>query len=109
MRARLPQLGLPMLAKELAEMAHRRRTYQIRVAFALLLFSMLALICLPNYAAASLPAGGLLGQGRQLLDVLYVVEWVGLCLFVPAVVSGALAAEKERNTLQLLFVTRLGP
>ncbi len=30
-------------------------------------------------------------------------------LFVPAIVSGALTAEKERNTLQLLFLTRLGP
>ena len=30
-------------------------------------------------------------------------------MFVPAVVSGALTAEKERNTLQLLFLTKLGP
>jgi hypothetical protein len=44
-----------------------------------------------------------------LLNVLYEIEWFGLCLFVPAIVSGALAAEKERNTLQLLFLTRLGP
>jgi ABC-type transport system involved in multi-copper enzyme maturation permease subunit len=109
MHARFAKLGLPMLAKELAEMAQRRRTYGIRAAFAVLLFSMSALVCLPDYLAARSSPRGLLGQGRQLLDVLYVVEWVGLCLFVPAVVSGALAAEKERNTLQLLFVTRLGP
>ncbi len=98
-----------MLAKELVEMAQRRRTYGIRVAFAALLFSVSALVSLPSYRAARLSPRGLLGQGAQLLDVLYVVEWVGLCLFVPAVVSGALAAEKERNTLQLLFVTRMGP
>lgn len=109
MKLRLATLGLPMLAKELAEMAQRRRTYSIRVAFAALLFSMLALVCLPAYRAALLSPRGLFGQGAELLDVLYKVEWVGLCLFVPAVVSGALAAEKERNTLQLLFVTRLGP
>jgi ABC-type transport system involved in multi-copper enzyme maturation permease subunit len=109
MKSRLTRLSLPMLAKELVEMAQRRRTYGIRVAFAVLLFSVSALVSLPSYRAARLSPGGLLGQGAQLLDVLYVVEWVGLCLFVPAVVSGALAAEKERNTLQLLFVTRMGP
>jgi ABC-type transport system involved in multi-copper enzyme maturation permease subunit len=109
MKLRLPKLGLPMLAKELAEMAQLRRTYFVRVAFAVLMFSMSALIFLPTYRAARLSRTGLLGQGSQLLDVLYEIEWVGLFLFVPAVVSGALAAEKERNTLQLLFLTRLGP
>jgi ABC-type transport system involved in multi-copper enzyme maturation permease subunit len=109
MRARFAKFGLPMLAKELAEMAQRRRTYWIRVAFAVLLFSMSAVVCLPEFLAGRVTPGGLLGLGRQVLDVLYVVEWVGLCLFVPAIVSGSLAAEKERNTLQLLFVTRLRP
>ena len=109
MKLRLPKLGLPMLAKELAEMAQLRRTYLVRVAFAALMFSVSALIFLPTYRAARPSKTGLMGQGSQLLDVLYEIEWVGLILFVPAVVSGTLAAEKERNTLQLLFLTRLGP
>jgi ABC-type transport system involved in multi-copper enzyme maturation permease subunit len=109
MKARLPNLGLPMLAKDLREMAQRRQTYGVRVAFAILMFSMSALIFLPTYGMARFSPTGLLGQGGQLLSVLYVIELVGLCLFVPAIVSGALAAEKERNTLQLLFLTRLGP
>ena len=67
MRARLANFGLPMLAKELAEMAQRRRTYWIRVAFAGLLFSMSALVCLPEILAAGSAPGGLLGQGRQVL------------------------------------------
>ena len=50
-----------------------------------------------------------MGHGGQILNVIYEVEWWGLCLFVPALVSGVLAAEKERHTLQLLFLTRLGP
>jgi ABC-type transport system involved in multi-copper enzyme maturation permease subunit len=109
MRLRVPKFGLPLLGKELAEMAQRRRTYWVRVAFALLMFSMSALVFLPTYRMARGSTMGLLGKGAELLDVLYVLEWVGLCLFVPATVSGALAAEKERNTLQLLFLTRLRP
>jgi ABC-type transport system involved in multi-copper enzyme maturation permease subunit len=109
MRVLVPKFGLPLLGKELAEMAQRRRTYAVRAAFALLMFSMSALVFLPTYRMAQGSSTGLLGKGAELLDVLFVIEWVGLCLFVPATVSGALAAEKERNTLQLLFLTRLGP
>jgi ABC-type transport system involved in multi-copper enzyme maturation permease subunit len=109
MKVRLSKLGLPMLAKDLREMAQRRQTYGVRVAFAMLMFLVSGLIFLPTYGMARFSPTGLLGKGGQLLNVLYVIELVGLCLFVPAIVSGALAAEKERNTLQLLFLTRLGP
>jgi len=98
-----------MLAKDLAEMAQRRRTYVVRVAFTLLVFSMSVLVFISSYGAARFSPKGLLGQGGRLLIVLYETELVGLCLFVPAIVSGAVAAEKERNTLQLLFVTQLRP
>ncbi len=106
---RLPYFGLPMLAKDLAEMAQRRRTYVVRVAFAVLIFSMSAVVFLPTYRTVRWSPAGLLGHGATLLDILYVVETVGLWLFVPAIVSGTLTAEKERNTLQLLFITKLGP
>lgn len=109
MRFRVPNFGLPLLSKELAEMAQRRRTYSVRVTFACLVFAASALIFLPTYRAAQGARFGLMGEGAKLLDALYAIEWFGICLFVPAIVSGALAAEKERNTLQLLFLTRLGP
>lgn len=109
MKFGLPKLGLPMFGKELVELAHRPRTYTVRATFAVLLFLMSALLYAPTIQAAQDTRLGLFGKGADLLDVLYEVEWFGLCLFVPALVSGALAAEKERNTLQLLFLTRLGP
>jgi ABC-type transport system involved in multi-copper enzyme maturation permease subunit len=109
MPLRLPNLGMPMLAKDLREMAQRPRTYAVRVAFALLTFSISAVLFYPTYYWARNSPLGILGRGGILLFNLYVVEWFGLCLFVPAIVSGAIAAEKERDTLQLLFLTRLGP
>ena len=100
---------MPLLSKELAEMAQLRRTYLARVGFAFLLFSTSALLFLPTYQALSKLPRGVFGHGAEFFDVLYAIEWAGLVLFVPAVVSGALTAEKERNTLQLLFLTKLGP
>ncbi len=109
MKPRLSSLALPLFAKELSELGQKRQTYVARVGFALLVFSMSALFCLPLCRAASTAPLSVMGHGWQLLNVIYEVEWWGLCLFVPALVSGALAAEKERHTLQLLFLTRLGP
>jgi hypothetical protein len=108
MKLRIARLSLPMLAKELVEMAQRRRTYGIRVAFAALLFSVSALVSLPSYRAARLSPRGLLGRGAQLLDVLYVVEWVGLCLFVPAVVSGDGISSRLHFTVLLGVLRHIG-
>jgi ABC-type transport system involved in multi-copper enzyme maturation permease subunit len=98
-----------MLAKDLAELAQRRQTYWLRVWFALLLYAVTALVFAPGYVRSGTSPLAVLGSGGRLLSSLYELEWLGLCLFVPAIVSGAFAAEKERNTLQLLFLTRLGP
>src|SRR5580658_1214936 len=109
MRLRFANFGLPMFAKDLVELAQRRQTYVTRVSFAVLLFLLSGLVFVPTYLMARVKALSILGSGAELLNTLYGLEWFGLCLFVPAIVSGALAAEKERNTLQLLFLTRLGP
>ena len=109
MKPRLSSLALPLFAKELGELGQKRQTYVARVGFALLVFLMSGLFCLPLCRAASAAPLSVMGQGGQLSNVIYEVEWWGLCLFVPALVSPALAAEKERHTLQLLFLTRLGP
>ena len=109
MRLRLPHFGLPLLAKDLAELAQRRQTYGMRVSFAILLFAMSALFFVPTYVAGGFSPLSVLGGGSRLLYAIYEMEFCGLCVFVPAIVGGALAAEKERNTLQLVFLTRLGP
>ena len=109
MRWRWTNVGLPLLSKELAEMAQLRRTYAVRVAFAVLMYLAAALFLVPIYRTLQRSPRGVLGHGTNVLDVVYAIEWGGLVLFVPAIMSGALTAEKERNTLQLLFLTKLGP
>jgi len=98
-------IGLPLLAKELTELAARPRTYLMRgfaAVSAALLFALFTAVLLPS-------ALGLLGKGAIIFNVVFGVEWILICLFIPAVVSDTIAREKERQTLDLLFLTRLGP
>jgi hypothetical protein len=105
----MPKLGLPLLAKELIEQAARKRTYIVRVLYAALLFFAAYLFfyeTLRINAAASL---AVLGRGREMFTTLVGLQFAGIYFFMPAMTCGVLTQEKERASLQLLFLTRLGP
>lgn len=103
------QLGLPLLGKELIEQAARKRTYIVRVAYASLLFFVAFLFFYETLAASVGSPLAVLGRGRDLYMVLVQLQFAGIYLFMPAITCGVLTSEKERNSLQLLFLTRLGP
>ena len=106
----LQTLDLPLLRKDLTELAVRRRTYVVRVLYAILLLSVswwsmatvLGQLDVTN-------VDGILGSGKQIFRKLMLFQTCGLLLLTPAAVSGSITLEKERNTLGLLFLTRLGP
>lgn len=108
---RQSNLGLPLLVKELLEQSARRRTYWIRVAYvSLLLFTCFAFLMeVLSTAPGTSRNLGTLGAGMQIYLDLMTWQFVGLYLFLPALMSGALTVEKEQNTLGLLFLTKLGP
>ncbi|MCA9095422.1 MAG: hypothetical protein KDA68_18210, partial [Planctomycetaceae bacterium] len=97
----------PLLFKELIERASRRRTYILRAVMAGMIY---AWVCLANLKLLFVndPAVPLekLGHGKLVLDSMVLAETVGLYLFLPALCCGVIAAEKENNSLPLLFVTR---
>jgi len=101
-------LSLPLLAKELVEQAARRRTYVARVAYAALLFLAFAI-----YFHSEVPREGspyrTLGIGKQMFEFLVWVQFAGVYFFLPAMMSGVLTYEKERRSLELVFLTDLGP
>lgn len=109
MKVRLPTISLPLLAKELLEQSARRRTYVVRTLYACLLFLTSWLLFWQIFAAARTNPLAVLGQGRQMFSLLVGLQFAGICLFMPAITCGVLTLEKERNTLGLLFLTRLGP
>ncbi len=109
MSSRFFGFSLPLLVKELTEQAARKRTYVIRVLFAMLLMTMFGFALksqLTNEFARRLDV---LGNGRQMFKSLIGFQLLGILLFLPAMTAGQLTMEKERDSLALLFLTRLGP
>ncbi len=100
--------GLPVLAKDLTELAARKRTYIVRTIYALLLFGAFALFFMSEVSRRGLHYR-LMGAGKDLMEFLIVIQLVGVYLFLPAMVAPCIAGEKERGTLGLLFTTDLGP
>lgn len=101
--------GFPLLGKELLEQAARRRTYIIRVVYASVLFFLFAMFAYEQFARYEDDQFGLLGKGEDLFEFLVAVQFGGIYIFLPAMVSGVLTYEKERRSLELLFLTTLSP
>src|SRR5579871_6564953 len=99
-RRRTFSLGLPLLARELSEQAAKGRHYLLRTLFATILFllgySYLSELLAPGRIFGSFAS---LGQGRLLFDRIVGLESLGLLIFLPGMTAGAIAGEKERNTL----------
>ena len=105
----LPDI-LPLLTKELIEQSARRRTYITRTLYLTGLFCGAGLIFyeMSFYRSLGGPTA-MLGAGRDLFMALMIFQFVGTYVFVPLISSGLITSEKERDSLSLLFLTRLGP
>jgi len=101
--------GLPVLAKDLTELAARRRTYIVRAVYAGVLFLIFALSLSSGLAKAGRDPAAALGIGRQFFMVIVGLQIGGVYLLLPAMMGGCIAEEKEKRTLDLLFVTDLTP
>ncbi len=109
MNWRTPRLGLPLLAKELVEQASRPRTYVVRIVYATLLFVIAFWQferILANSGASTFSA---LGSGKLMFEQVVLLQLLGVLLFLPPLSCGAITSEKERDSLAVLLVTRLGP
>ena len=102
------KFGLPLLARELVEQAARKRTYVIRIGYAVTLF---ILVLMQPQDAISSGQQGLqaLGAGAGVFDRLFSWQLLGVFVIMPIITCSAIAHEKERDTLQLLLVTHLRP
>lgn len=107
------RLSLPLLGKELTETAARRRTYILRVVYAGLLFVIFWLTMPRKIFSGNEETGyltvRLLGIGRELFQQLTLIQVFGVLLFQPALMCGRITQEKERDSLVLLFLTKLRP
>ena len=100
---------LPLLTKDLTELAARKRSYIFRVVYALALFAAFLLFFQSTLPRSVPNLLYILGSGRQMFEFLIIMQFFGVFIFLPAMMSGVLTYEKERDSLSLLFLTRLRP
>lgn len=101
-------LNVPLFAKELTEASARRRTYVVRTLYAGTLF-LLAIIFTRDVLFVAGDGFSVLGRGGKLFITIMLLQFGGVYLFLPALTAAAITAEKERNTLGLLLLTKLSP
>jgi hypothetical protein len=99
-------LDWPLLGKELLEQAAQKRMYVMRVTYAFLLFGAFGI-----YYVRHLAEGPVLALGRGYDPFIFLVraQLFTIFLFLPPMMASAIAQEKERDTLGLLFLTDLTP
>jgi len=102
------RIALPLFVKDLTEAASRRRTYVLRSLYAGVLF-VLAVIFARDVLFPYGDGFAVLGRGSKLYMTVMLIQFGGVYLFLPAFTAAAITAEKERNTLGLLFLTKLSP
>lgn len=108
----LPQrlvTAFPLLSRELTEQSARRRTYILRVIYAVAVYGFTVWIFWNELGGWSKQTFSYLGRGRQFFEALAWLQFCGLYLFLPPMTCGVVTIEKERDTLSLLLLTRLGP
>ncbi len=94
--------SLPLLGKELIEQANRARTYALRI----LLLGIMLTAMIPYRTRDALNAQYL---GDTIFTILFAIQFVSVLVFLPAMMAGVLTMEKERNSLELLLLTRMKP
>lgn len=108
MQSIVAMFGLPLLARELTQLAARPRTFVLRTLYAVTLYAA-ALWFYSKWTGQFQPDSfEALGQGKSLFEQLVNWQFWGLYLFLPIMTCGAITTEKERMTLPLLKLTKLG-
>ncbi len=100
----------PIFAKEMVEMARRKRYYLNRVLYGLVLLFTL-LIVYENFSwqwTAGKPSIRLMALiAEALFHGISIVQFGAAFLLVPLFLCGVIASEREERTLELLFTTNL--
>jgi ABC-type transport system involved in multi-copper enzyme maturation permease subunit len=102
----------PVLRKDLIGLLRLKRMAVIQVLFVLVLAAMV-LASWPQSGVLEGTVNAGLGQQAQIEDALLVGLIIGqlvlLVLFVPGIAAVSLTSEKEGNTLEMLYASRLTP
>ncbi len=103
----------PVLLKDLTGLLRLKRVAAIQVFF-LIVLGLLVMVTWPQSGVleGTFGAEGVASAARgqdQLLVSLVIGQIILLVLFVPGIAAVALTGEKEANTLEMLYASRLSP
>ncbi len=99
----------PLFSKELIEQSNRRRTFVIRTLYALLMYGFITFYLWERLGGWNESSLALLGRGEELFQTLVGLQFFAIYAFLPGLTCGAVTSEKERDTLSMLLLTKLGP
>jgi ABC-type transport system involved in multi-copper enzyme maturation permease subunit len=101
----------PIFAKEMVEMARRKRYYFNRSAYGVTLLLVMFAIWEENRWRIESAGPGIIRVQAQMAEQLYYgvigVQYGAVVLFVPLFLAGVIATEREEKTLDLLLTTQL--
>jgi ABC-type transport system involved in multi-copper enzyme maturation permease subunit len=101
----------PVCAKEMVELARRKRYYVNRVLYgAVLLFTLFIVWESHSWefrTRGTLSIATMARMAKELFAAVSGVQYGAVFLLVPVFVCGVIAEERERGTLELLFTTNL--
>jgi len=104
----------PVFAKEMVEMARRKRYYFNRVLYGLVLLLALFIVFEEfrsrlerQWAPGRLSIRVMALLAEALFHAICSVQYAAVFLLVPLFLSGVIATEREERTLELLFTTHL--
>ncbi|MCP4785415.1 MAG: hypothetical protein GY903_27430 [Fuerstiella sp.] len=108
---------LPLLRRELTELANRRRTYIVRVVGAVILLFFVFLAYSQSVGQRLQFVGNVgmagplqyLGIGGDIFSQIIPLLFYTIQILMPALCCACVTAEKENNTLGTLMLTRLSP
>ena len=107
----LSAIGGPIFAKELVEMARRKRYYWNRIFYGLVLLFILYVVWESNqwrfYARGRYSIGAMARMAEDLFLGVSWVQFAAVFVFVPVFLCGVIASEREERTLELLFTTQV--
>src|SRR4051812_24682600 len=95
----------PVLQKDLLGLLRLKRVAAVQLLFV----AVLALMVLGSWPQGGVLQSGVVRSGDRFLIGLTLGQIVLLVLFVPGVAAVAVSGEREQNTLEMLYASRLRP
>ena len=107
----ISNLAGPIFAKEMVEVARRKRYYFNRLLYGAALLVAIAIVWQENYWLRNQQSVGQIEAmarvAQEIFIAICVVQYGAVFLLVPLFVAGLIAGERESNSLELLFTTSL--